>query len=229
MHSNWGFEQMPNFFFPFPTTFFSPPNNRQAGLQLCAKPLAIFQAPDYFSYLSGCQNLTVLLHWWLIDDVNLEETVPPAANFFKMFSSLIFKKFPSERFRKQSLWRAPPAWLFPRVSPCLQTTDGWGSCSSYPAHWLKLIPKFPTISECTAFSNSVISYTDMLKAQTDAGMLEHGFVEFLCSDYASFCYLPNKVTVFSLWSILFKCEVLHNLHSSAIIVAHGHHSVSAHS
>lgn len=86
---------MPNFFFPFPITFFSPPNSHQAGLQLCAEPLAIFQAPDYFSYLSCCQNLTVLLHWWLIDDVNLEETVPPAADFFfMMFSSLIFKNSP---------------------------------------------------------------------------------------------------------------------------------------
>lgn len=205
MHSNWGFEQMPNFFFPFPITFFSPPNNHQAGLQLCAEPLAIFQAPWLFLLSLGLPEFdsspTLVVDWWC----QLRGDSTTSSQFFSRCFLLWFLKIPLWAIQKAvSLKGTSSLALSDFISPCLQTTSGWGSCSSYPAHWLKLIPKFPTTSECTAFSNSVIAYTDMLKAQTDAGILEHGFGEFLCSDNASFCYLPNKVTVFSLWSILFK-------------------------
>lgn len=69
---------------------FSPPKSQPRGSSCAVEWLPIFQVSDYFSCPSIHWNLTVLLHCWLIDDVNLEETVPPAANFFKMFS-LIFK------------------------------------------------------------------------------------------------------------------------------------------
>ena len=72
-----------------PHSIFSP-QIPAMQLQLCCRAAFHFSGV-YFSCPSCCWNLTVLLHCWLNDDVNLEETVPPVANFFKMFSSLIFK------------------------------------------------------------------------------------------------------------------------------------------
>lgn len=97
--------------FPPPTSLsFLPPNYSSQA------PAVLWSRAPFFRYLTislvphTARILTVLLHCWLIDDVNLEKTVPPAANFFKMFSSLILKIL-SECFKRKSPWRAPPAWF----------------------------------------------------------------------------------------------------------------------
>lgn len=198
MHSNWGFEQMPNFFLPLPHNPHSPPNHRQAGLQLCAGALAIVPAPDYFSYLQGCQHLTVLLHCWLMDDVNAQETVPPAANFFsRCFLPWFFKNSllsASESSLSNLAFHdfIPPRFCRPHVGEVVVPSIrhiGWNQS-----------PGFSPTSVRPAISHSGISQT-YAKPKPDAGNLDHGFGECLCSDCASFCYLPNEDTVFSLWSI----------------------------
>lgn len=71
--------------FPAPAPLIFVPPNKSSEAPAVPWSRSPFFRCDSFSRSSCCRNLTVLLHCWLIDDVSLEEMVPPAAKFFKMF------------------------------------------------------------------------------------------------------------------------------------------------
>lgn len=166
---------------------------------------SICQVSDYFSYPSCCRDLTDLLHCWLIDDVNLQETVPPAAKFFKIFSSWILKN---------SSWIIPKEVTLKGISrlvpqPALRQTElgMWNRWVSLSYLLGETTSRFPDNFHIIPLCNSVKWWSMFKTKRQDAKIVDHISGEISVLSGKQFAqsisqslvfFLPNMVNIFSL-------------------------------
>lgn len=146
-----------------------------------------------------------------MDDVNLEETVPPAANFFKMFSSLIVKN---------SFWVLQKKATLKVTSSSAPQSGQWLT-GLEDVKWLRELLRLwyrsgETISrfaDTLRFYQLVIQLSDGQCSKLRDRKLESEtilLVKFLCFDqniYHSLCFWPKRINIFSWWNILWCSSV----------------------